>query len=218
MFSLAFILPYYPNIVIKPHYLSLWLCFEAAIHSRSCVTLMSDSRLVHAVSLCLCEWTNNCALYLCFVAGEPGPLPVPLAEPQCQTQRSGWHGAAQQDQWGRHRGQPQEEIHGWLHLCILCSQSQFTPWREIVEPRLIPAIPRIAEWSFTASQWVIAQCWEVMPSHWGSAGCRGQRASLCVPPPRPLNSCSFTKVRFTLVLSHCGAKCEENGVRNSRFT
>lgn len=71
---------------------------------------------------------------VCFVSGEPGALPVPLAEPQCQTQRRGWHGAAQQDQWGRHRGQPQEEIHGWLHLCILCSRSQFTPQWGIAEP------------------------------------------------------------------------------------
>lgn len=33
----------------------------------------------------------------------------------------------------------------------LCSQLQFTPQREIAEPHLSPAIPRIAEWSFTAS-------------------------------------------------------------------
>lgn len=32
-----------------------------------------------------------------------------------------------------------------------CSQSLLTARREIAEPRLVPAIPRIAEWSFTAS-------------------------------------------------------------------
>lgn len=86
------------------------------------------------ISFCLFQWPNSWTLCVCFVSGEPGALPVPLAEPQCQTQRRGWHGAAQQDQWGRHRGQPQEEIHGWLHLCILCSRSQFTPQWGIAEP------------------------------------------------------------------------------------
>ncbi len=75
---------------------------------------MSPHRLI--VSFCSELTIVYC---VCFVAGEPGALPVPLAEPQCQTQWRGWHGAAQQDQWGRHRGQPQEEIYGWLHLCIL---------------------------------------------------------------------------------------------------
>lgn len=32
-----------------------------------------------------------------------------------------------------------------------CSQSQFPPRREIAQPCLIPALPRIAERSFTAS-------------------------------------------------------------------
>lgn len=82
---------------------------------------------IHSLSLFLChldpaldsssprrwppfERANNRTL--CFVAGEPGALPLPLAEPQCQAQRRGRHGAAQQDQRGRHRGEPQEEIHG----------------------------------------------------------------------------------------------------------
>lgn len=73
---------------------------------------MSASRLVHAVIVSPFEGANNLSIVCVFVAGEPGPLPVPLAEPQCQTQRGGRHGAAQQDQRGRHRGQPQEEIHG----------------------------------------------------------------------------------------------------------
>lgn len=30
------------------------------------------------------------------------------------------------------------------------------------------------------------------------------------------DSCSFTKVRFTLVLSHCDEKCLQNSVRNSQ--
>lgn len=66
-------------------------------------------------------------------------------------------------------------------------------------------------------QWVIAQCWEVTPSYRGSAMCRGQRASLCRPPPKPLTPAPSRKCGFTLVLSHCGAKCEQNSVRNCRL-
>lgn len=44
---------------------------------------------------------------------------APLAESKCEAKRSGRHGPAVQDHRGRHRGKPQEKIHGRLHLCIL---------------------------------------------------------------------------------------------------
>lgn len=44
---------------------------------------------------------------------------VPLAESKCQAKRRGRHGPAVQDHGGRHRGKPQEEIHGRLYFCIL---------------------------------------------------------------------------------------------------
>lgn len=43
---------------------------------------------------------------------------VPLAESKCEAKRRGRHGSAVQDHRGRHRGQPQKEIHGRLHICI----------------------------------------------------------------------------------------------------
>ena len=46
-------------------------------------------------------------------------LAVPLAESQCQDQRSGRHGAATEDQRGRDHGQSQEEVHGRRYICIL---------------------------------------------------------------------------------------------------
>lgn len=36
-------------------------------------------------------------------------------------------------------------------------------------------------------------CWKVMRSFWGSTMCRGQRASLCSPPPWPLTPAPSTK-------------------------
>lgn len=103
--------------------------------------------------ICACDFISKLTIVhvLCFITGEPGAPTVPLAEPQCQTQWSGWHGAAQQDQWGCHCGEPQEEIHGWLHLCILCLQSQFTAQWGIAESPLIYSVTRLAEWSFTVA-------------------------------------------------------------------
>lgn len=43
-------------------------------------------------------------------SGQQGALP--LAEPQCQAERRGRHGAAVQDLRGGHRGEPQEAFHG----------------------------------------------------------------------------------------------------------
>lgn len=175
---------------------------------------MSGSQLVHTVTLCPFEWANNCALCVCFVAGEPGALPVPLAEPQCQTQRGGWHGAAQQDQWGLHRGQSQEEIHGWLHLCILWltiaarspARNSWAPSRPCSSQNSWMVIHSVTV--AVSNSW----CWEVTPSYGGSPVCRGQKASLCSPPPRPLTPAPSPNHRFTLVLSHCGAKlCEKWG-------
>lgn len=42
-----------------------------------------------------------------WVSGE-----VPLAESECQAERGGRHGSPVQDHGRRHRGEPQEEIHG----------------------------------------------------------------------------------------------------------
>ena len=53
-----------------------------------------------------------CECTLC-VAG------VPLAESQCEAEWRGRHGPAAEDHRGSHCGQPQEEVHGQLHLCIL---------------------------------------------------------------------------------------------------
>lgn len=50
---------------------------------------------------------------------------VPLAESECEAERRGRHGAALQDHRGRHRGEPQETIHGRLHLCILPADGAF---------------------------------------------------------------------------------------------
>lgn len=59
--------------------------------------------------------------------GKQGRLPVPLAEPWCQAQRRGWHGPALQDHRECHRGESKEEIHGWLHFCILYEFLQTLP-------------------------------------------------------------------------------------------
>lgn len=48
---------------------------------------------------------------------------VPLAEPQCQTERGRGHGPPPEDLRAGHRGEPQEAIHGRLHLRILVKKT-----------------------------------------------------------------------------------------------
>lgn len=49
---------------------------------------------------------------MCVLTGEPGTLPVPLAEPQCQAEWRGRYGVTHQNQRRRHCGKPQKEIYG----------------------------------------------------------------------------------------------------------
>lgn len=68
IFLVAFIFTYYFNCVIKPHHLCV-----CSVHSCSIfLTLMSDSRFVHGVSLCCSESNNNCTLYVFCCRGAGG--------------------------------------------------------------------------------------------------------------------------------------------------
>lgn len=49
---------------------------------------------------------------------------VPLAESQCQDQRSGRHGPPPEDIGGFHCGQSQKEVYGGHHICILLSSKK----------------------------------------------------------------------------------------------
>lgn len=142
---------------------------------------MSDSRLVHAISLCLTQRTNNWTLYVFCCRGAGGTTGT--------TGRATMSNTAEWMTWccsARSMRTPSwttSRRDTWMTTSLypLLTIAVHTPARN----SWVPSHPCYSQNSWMVIHSVIVvigQCWEVTPS----SCARGQRASLYVPPPRPL--------------------------------
>lgn len=148
---------------------------------------MSDSRWVHAISLCLSEWTNNCALcvfLLCF-RGAGGTTGT--------TGRATMSNTAEWMTWccsARSMRTPSWTISRrdtWMTTSLYpsSSQSQFTPQWGIAA---VPSQPCYSQNSWMVIHSVIVAMsnrpvLEVNAFPWASVMCRGGKGPLCSPQP-----------------------------------